>query len=45
MVLLLFISAGTAGEALRKYPLPFAHQKAFPAELQSLILRQTQGCI
>lgn len=39
MFLLLFISAETAEGGQRKYTLPFAHQKAFPAELQSLIHR------
>lgn len=42
MFLLLFISVETAEGAQRKYILPLAHQKAFPAELQSLIHRQIQ---
>lgn len=42
LFLLLSIFAETAQGAQRKYPLPFAHQKTFPTELQSLIYRQIQ---
>jgi len=42
MFLLLFISAETAEGAQQKHTLPFAHQKAFSAELLSLIHRQIQ---
>ena len=42
MFLLLFISVETAEGAQRRYILPLANQKAFPAEIQSLIHRQIQ---